>query len=43
MNKKVFIVVTKEAAYNMAAESIEEVKKEFDGVCKIFQEVVDNG
>jgi hypothetical protein len=30
--------VTKEAAYNMVAKSIEEVKKEFDGVCKIFQE-----
>jgi len=38
MNKKVFIVVTKEAAYNMVAESVEEVKKEFDGACKIFQE-----
>jgi len=38
MDKKVFIVVTKEAAYNMAAKSIEEVKKEFDGECKIFQE-----
>ena len=43
MGKKVFIVVTKKAAYNVVAESVEEVKKEFDGVCKIFQEVVDNG
>ena len=39
MDKKVFIVVAKEASYNMVAESVEEVKKEFDGVCKIFQEV----
>lgn len=38
MDKKVFIVVTKEAAYNMVAESVEDVKKEFDGRCKIFQE-----
>jgi len=39
MDKKVFIVVTEKAAYNIVAESVEEVKKEFDGVYKkIFQE-----
>lgn len=39
--KKHFIVVTKNGAFNMSAESVAEVKAEFGADCTIYQEVTE--
>lgn len=39
MDKKHFIVVTATEAYNVSAESVEEIRAEFGANCTIYQEV----